>query len=156
MTVLFITWCVDNMGAPAKKFRNKYDGFKMRVMVWVCESCDLWHYRKRPTECNLCGKKGFYYFASTAEAKRYAELLIQLRAKLIRNLQVQVNFPLQVNGVLIYTYRADFVYYKNDVMVVEDVKADIKSDKALTDIFKAKKKHMGAQYGIDVQIVKRS
>ena len=142
------------------RFRSRYDGFHRRVMVWACKACGAWHENTKPMTCVSCRGVEFIYFASRAEAKRGAELLLQVRAKLIRNLKAQVTFPLAVNGVKIFPrgYVADFVYYMCETgeMIVEDVKADSKDDKAITELFKAKAKLMGAIHGIKINIVKRS
>jgi hypothetical protein len=64
---------------------------------------------------------------SKKEADRYDALLILLKAERIRNLQRQVLYRLEVNGVLIAKYTADFVYEEDQgsskwVEITEDVK----------------------------------
>ena len=49
-------------------------------------------------------------FDSGAEGERYKILKAKEKAGLIKNLQMQVNYPLLVNGLKICDYRADFVY----------------------------------------------
>ena len=87
-------------------------------------------------------------FASKAEAKRYAELKLLERAKLIRDLKVQPRFPLVVNEVLVCTYVADFSYVLPDTekTVVEDVK----SKATITDVYRVKVKLLAALHGITV------
>ena len=88
-------------------------------------------------------------FASKAEARRYAELLLLQRAKRIHNLELQPSFDLKVVGaggvVKIGRYVADFRY---DLPTGEDVIEDVKGMK--TAIYKLKKKHVEAQYGITI------
>lgn len=80
-------------------------------------------YHNRHTIVNGCS------FDSKREAKRYQELLLMERAGAIENLQKQVVFPLipsqRVNGRVVERkcdYRADFTYYEDGQLVVEDVK----------------------------------
>lgn len=140
------------------KFKSKYDAFNRRVLTWVCKDCKTWHQPKKPSVCTLCGKTEFIYFASRAEAKRYAELLLLEKMGKIRNLETQRVFKLEVNGVPIFArgYYADFVYMKNDSRIVEDVKSTADGKHGITDIFEVKRKLMGALHGIDVQVIKRS
>ena len=49
-------------------------------------------------------------FHSAKEAKRYKDLKLMEKADEIRNLRLQVPFDLEVNGVKICRYVADFVY----------------------------------------------
>ena len=88
-------------------------------------------------------------FDSKAEARRYQELKLMERGRLIRNLELQVTFPLVVNGVKIGDYRCDFRYNNCDTgaLVVEDVKS-----KATASIptYRIKKKLMKALYNIEV------
>lgn len=61
-------------------------------------------------------------FASKREAARYEELKLAQHAGDISELELQPNFPLWVEGVLICTYRADFKYREGAQLVIEDVK----------------------------------
>lgn len=87
-------------------------------------------------------------FDSGAEGERYKILKAKEKAGLIKNLQLQVNYPLLVNGLKICDYRADFVYEVGGKMVVEDVKGQ------LHDVFKLKYKLMYACHGIVILITK--
>lgn len=80
-------------------------------------------------------------FASKKEAKRYSEL------KLIRaDFRTQVKFPLFVKERHIGDYVADFVIgLPNGKTRVEDVKG------FRTPLYRWKKKHFEAQYGIDIR-----
>lgn len=89
-------------------------------------------------------------FHSKKEAHRYSELKLREKAGEIRDLKLQVKFPLIVNNVKIADYVCDFQYLdleKGDI-VVEDVKG-MKKGAAYT-IFKMKAKLVLAIYGIEV------
>ena len=90
-------------------------------------------------------------FDSRKEAQRYAELKLLQRAGLIRDLKLQVPFELipkqERDGKCVQRsvkYIADFVYFKDGQMVVEDTKG------MRTDVFKLKKKMMLWLWDIDV------
>lgn len=61
-------------------------------------------------------------FASKAEGSRYGMLKLFERARQIRALGCQPEYPLKINGHLIGFYTADFAYYEGGRQVVEDVK----------------------------------
>jgi hypothetical protein len=79
-------------------------------------------------------KVDHFTFDSQAEARRYNELLLMVRAGEIADLRLQVSMPLipafTYNGVKhrASVYRADFVYRRveDGVLVVEDVKGQDK------------------------------
>jgi hypothetical protein len=87
-------------------------------------------------------------FDSGAEGERYKILKTKEKAGLIKNLELQVNYPLLVNELKICDYRADFVYEVGGKTVVEDVKGQ------LHDVFKLKYKLMYACHGIVLLITK--
>lgn len=117
-------------------------------------------YRNEPTVVD--GIK----FASKKEADRYAELKLMERGGMIRDLRTHERFNLEVNGVDICAYIADFAYFKNDgsvnaairgldlpgaaTMIVEDVKGRKSSKDVAYRLFTAKKRLMKAVLGIDV------
>ena len=100
-------------------------------------------YRNQPTE--LDG----YRFASKAEAKRYAELVLLLKAGAIRDLEVHPHYPYELNGKKIGRgYTADFAYIEPRIRpgqralppmkITEDVKGTTSRDWPLRrDLFKA-------------------
>lgn len=110
-------------------------------------------------------------FDSKKEATRYSELKLLERAGEIKNLQLQVPFVLipaqyqeekaitkrgkeKINTKLVerkITYIADFVYTKNEEMIVEDVKG-YKNSTAY-EVYKIKRKLMLYIHGIRVQEV---
>jgi hypothetical protein len=70
-------------------------------------------------------------FHSKKEASRYLDLAILQRIGEIKDLRLQPAYPLDVNGVRIAMYHADFDYWdvKKCVRVVEDVKSAITKKK---------------------------
>ena len=87
-------------------------------------------------------------FDSKAEAERYKVLKARALAGEIRELKLQHCFELEVNGVKICSYKADFVYIENNKYVVEDVKG------FRTPVYNLKKKLMKALHGIDILEIK--
>lgn len=83
-------------------------------------------------------------FDSKWEAERYCELKTLERVGDISDLDLQVPYKLRVNGMLICTYKADFVYQADGKTVVEDAKGVITKEYAL------KRKLMKAIYGIEI------
>jgi uncharacterized protein DUF1064 len=94
-------------------------------------------------------------FASQKEARRYGELKLLEKAGHIHDVEVQPSFDLLVwRGKLstkVGVYRADFRYCQCESpgqcegeFVVEDVKG------VRTPVYRLKKKHVEAQYGITV------
>ena len=90
-----------------------------------------------------------YWFDSLREAKRYGELLLLQKAGKIGTLLRQTPFAIRVEGELICTYIADFVYVdlEADRRTLEDVKG------VRTEVYKLKKKLMKAVYGIEIKEV---
>lgn len=83
-------------------------------------------------------------FDSKQEARHYMELKIRERIGEISSLEVHVAFRLEINGVLIGHYYADFVYRENGKRIV----ADSKGNK--TPVYQLKKKLMKALHQIDI------
>lgn len=86
-------------------------------------------------------------FDSTKELRRYQDLLAQQMSGQIESLGRQEEFPLVVEGYFICGYVADFVYYRDGVLVVEDVKS--KFTRKLP-VYSLKKKLMKAVRGIEI------
>ena len=93
-------------------------------------------------------------FASKAEAERYCELRLLLRAGEIENLEMQPKYPITLNGIKIATYIADFRYVsrkqgpqgQDGHVVVEDVKG------TKTPVYRLKKKLVEALYsGVKIE-----
>ena len=83
-------------------------------------------------------------FPSRREARRYQQLALMLEAKLIQDLRKQVRYQIVVNGYLICTYIADFVYLQDGKEITEDCKG------FRTPEYKLKKKLMFACHGINI------
>jgi hypothetical protein len=96
-------------------------------------------------------------FRSKAEARRYGELKLLEKAGEIKDLELQPRYPLHVGGFGIYRgthigdYLADFRYREGPkgLLRIEDVKG------VKTALYRWKKKHVEAQYGITVTEVTR-
>lgn len=93
-------------------------------------------------------------FDSQKEARRYDELLLELKAGLIRNLRLQPQYTLQESyktydgkRVRAIRYVADFSYIRNGALVVEDVK----SKATKTAQYQMKRKMMLERFGIEVE-----
>ncbi len=100
-------------------------------------------YNATPTVC------GGIRFASAKEANRYGELQLLLKAGQIRELQLQYVFDLHVQNMdlehqKIGKYVCDFVYLRDGAPVFEDVKG------IRLPLYKWKKKHTEAEYGITI------
>lgn len=94
---------------------------------------------------------GSKWFHSKSEAFRYMDLLMLERAKEIKDLKIQVKFPLHAgDNVFIGHYIADFTYVdsRTGERVVEDFKGHA------TALFKWKCKHLEAEYNIKLLITK--
>ena len=76
------------------------------------------------------------------------QLLVSAGA--ITELELQPSYPIVLNGIKVFTYRADFRYLRDGVRVIEDVKGN---PDYLADVFKLKKKVVEAVYGIQLSIV---
>ena len=87
-------------------------------------------------------------FDSKAEAARYAELKLMLRAGTIEQLAVHVPFLLTVGGILIAKYEADFVYY--DTVTRVRIVEDVKSNGTKTREYVIKKRLMKAIHNVDI------
>lgn len=90
-------------------------------------------------------------FDSKKEAERWGQLKNLEKAGLIRSLNRQRVWPLDVSGVEIGSYVSDFSYLwpvDSDqwVLVVEDVKG------VLTPLFRWKARHFAAQYGFFITL----
>lgn len=93
--------------------------------------------------CEMDGHK----FDSKKEMRHYAKLKLLEKAGKISELKLQPAFILSSFGRKIGNYRADFSYFDDDGYHVVDVKG------VKTAIYKWKKKHVLAQYGIEIEEV---
>lgn len=83
-------------------------------------------------------------FDSKLEANRYIDLKELLALGIITDLETHKRYPLDVNGINVTSYEADFVYKKNGVEIIEDTKG------VLTKEYKIKKKLMKAIHGKEI------
>jgi hypothetical protein len=113
---------------------------KIHWYVFECEDyCESDSYTdmKGLVNCLLCKKKlkrpkynsvinyiDGIKFHSLKEGRRYSDLLLLVKAGEIRDLKLQVKYSLDVNGIHITNYYADFVYIdcRFETTVVEDAK----------------------------------
>jgi hypothetical protein len=86
-------------------------------------------------------------FASKAEANHYRHLKLLEKAGQITNLTLQPRYALDVNGVHIANYIADFRYWDEGGRRIVDVKG------MKTPVYKLKKKLMLACHGIVIEEV---
>ena len=86
-------------------------------------------------------------FDSKREANRYMELKLLERAGIIKGLKRQEPYILinKSSYGRAIKYVADFVYYEDDKLVVEDVKG------VKTPVYKLKKRLMAERFGIEVK-----
>ena len=100
-------------------------------------------YRNKPTTVD--GIK----FSSKKEAKRWTDLKFLESKGLIRKLERQVTFKIEVGGKLICRYIADFTYeeaaHGTWARVVEDAKG------YPTPVYTLKRKLMAAVHGVEVR-----
>ena len=96
--------------------------------------------------CELDGHK----FDSKAEMKRYADLKLRERVGEISHLELQPVYQVNVNGVPICKYKADFRYFEKNAQkqIVEDVKG------VITPVYRLKKKLVEAIYHVKIIEVK--
>lgn len=78
-------------------------------------------------------------FPSIKEGTRYSQLKLMEKAGIVTELRLQVNYKLSVCN-----YRADFVYKRDGLEIVEDTKG------VKTPIYKLKKKMMLNELGITI------
>lgn len=110
----------------------------------------MFRYNKRNKYRAIKTKVHGIEFASKKEAKRYSDLsLLAFRDGSIKDLKLQVPFLIEINGIKICKYFADFTYTdKEGKTHIEDVKGFD------TPMGKLKRKLTEAQYSIQIEIVK--
>ncbi len=96
-------------------------------------------------------------FDSRKEAQRYSYLKVMEHSGVIRQLKLQVVFPIVVNGVKICKYICDFQYdqrHGKDVYWFEPIVEDVKSEfTRKLPVYRIKKKLMKAIHGIEIREV---
>lgn len=104
----------DTIGRRAKEFYCKVCG--ARVQIRKASK----HHNEKITTDNI-------EFDSRREERRYRQLKLLARAGRIRKLELQPRFDFKIDGVLMFSYYADFKYLEvlkqgTDREVVEDAK----------------------------------
>jgi hypothetical protein len=118
--------------------------YRMSVAEWRAQARKPHKYHARP--CVVDGER----FDSQAEARRYTGLQLLERAGAITHLIRQPRCRLSVGNTEIGSYRADFAYLDPDRgLVLEDVKG------VDTPLSTWKRRHVAAQYGIVVDLIRR-
>ncbi len=143
------------MKRPGFAFGAKIGGKAKRV--WICDACATWHdtmpgKKNGPRACKQCG--GFCrHFPSQAEARKYMELRMLQQHGAISDLKCQPVFHIEVNGVRLGKYIADFQY--TDLREIPPVikTIDVKGG-AMTELSDWKRRHAQAQYGVSITLVK--
>lgn len=89
-------------------------------------------------------------FHSKHERDRYVELTLMEKAKAIQDLKTQVAFPLirksRWGGEI--KYIADFTYYEDGVLIVEDAKSPITKK---NPVYRLKKRMFNERYQQDIR-----
>lgn len=102
--------------------------------------------QKKPTKYKAEKTSAFgLVFDSKKEANRFGELKILERRDEISALEVQPEFLIEINGVKICKYIADFQYKEKGKTIVEDCKG------VKTPAYRLKKKLMRAVFGIQIR-----
>lgn len=101
--------------------------------------------RKRSKYRNIKVKVDGHTFDSKFEAARYGDLKLLQAAGEISGLQCQVPYRIEVGGMLICRYVADFVFQRGEKLVVADAKG------VRTDTYLLKKKLMRAVHGVEIE-----
>lgn len=87
-------------------------------------------------------------FDSKAEYERWCDLkLLQLGGKIF-NLRRQVAYPIEINGIHVCVWIADYVY--TDFETGREISEDLKG--MATDVFKLKRKLVEAYYGFKILV----
>ncbi len=87
------------------------------------------------------------FFHSKKEARYYKVLKAMQQAGIIRDLETQPKFKLDINDVHICNYFGDFKYFDNELD--QEVIVDVKGVR--TQVYKLKKRLMKAIHGIEVE-----
>ena len=108
---------------------------------------ELFKAMKKPSKYrNVKTEYNGILFHSKREKNRYQELVLLEKVKQIRDIRLQVRYDLDVNGVRIAFYKADFVYW--DLIEKREVVEDCKGYP--NEKYPMKKKLMKALHGIEI------
>ena len=113
-------------------------------------------FRNTPTDRMMADGDRKITFDSAKEARRYDELMLRIKAGQISDLKLQPQFTLQEayttpsgERIRAIRYQADFSYWEDGELVVEDVK----SKATKTREYSMKRKLMAEKYGIEIREV---
>lgn len=112
---------------------------------------DGWTIEQLRSQANKLGKKNKYGnikengFDSRKENRRWNDLFLMMQAGEISGLLTQVPFTIEVKGMKVCKYIADFTYTEKGEYIVEDTKGK------RTSIYQLKKKLMLAVHGIKIR-----
>lgn len=87
-------------------------------------------------------------FDSIKEYTRWIQLKAEEEAGNITNLERQVRFPIEIAGIHICDYVSDFLYFRDGVRIVEDVKSEMTKK---LPVYRLKKKLLAALNNIEIQ-----
>ena len=132
------------------KFKSKHHAHNQRKHCWACTKCSAF-YTVKQTACLDCHNQ-LQYFPSQGEFLRFRNLQLQLRTGEITDLELQPTYPVVINGIKVFEYRADFKYKRKGIEIIEDVKGSMNKDYH-DPVFKHKQKVVEAIYGIKISIV---
>lgn len=106
---------------------------------------------------NKHGSRGVHadghYFRSGREHKRYLQLKLMQQAGVISFLKPGPKWDIEVAGVWITSYTADFSYVEDGKLVVEDVKSKWTLKMRAAQEFQIKARLMEAVHSIIVKVV---
>ena len=85
-------------------------------------------------------------FDSKREANRYIYLKSLEKKRVIEKLAIHPEFVLEVKGMIICKYIADFSYFSDGRFIVEDVKSPVSK----TPVYRLKSKLLKALYDIEI------
>jgi hypothetical protein len=110
--------------------------------------------KKSPKFKNKAFWQDGIYWHSKREYARWLLLLKLQEAGEISELRRQVPFDLHAGETKIATYHADFVYKVQGQPVIEDVKAKRRPNQrrsaTATALYQRSKRHLKAEYGLDI------
>lgn len=90
------------------------------------------------------------WFDSEAEAKRYGELVLLVKAGQISDLQVHTRLAFEIEGETMFVYVSDFEYQDHTIPVPVRVVEDVKSPATCTALYRLKRKLIERQHGIKI------
>lgn len=146
-------------------FQTRVEGHQRSRKVWICLACRAWLEpeqtggpKGKPAACHQCGGSSYLFFDSAIEGQRFARLWFMQDTGEITGLKHHPRFELHtVNPgdqvVRVGVYEADSEYWRDGQHIVEDVKP--RDEAAQDPLFKWKRRHFEAEYGLTIYIVSK-